>query len=321
MRALLFALFLGLLAGCGRPREADIAWEVVEKADKGAISIVVRMERRKLSILESQHLELEVSAPEAFKLEIPDPASRLEDFRLVPWRASVEEHNAGRQVFRKYVALELYESGPQVVPPFEIRYSSGAGEKRIAGELKTAILKFEITPVEASSPDQRTLKPPEGLLRPDPFPWVWVSVAGLAGLLVLGGGGWLLLQRRRARSRPPPPPPPAHALAYDELERLVQAFKAKDLGAEGFVAESSNILRRYVERRFAIKAPELTSEEFLNSLRDHPLLREHRTPLQSVLEAADLVKFAAAAAGEPEVRNSFEAVKAFIESTRERAPA
>jgi hypothetical protein len=84
-----------------------------------------------------------------------------------------------------------------------------------------------------------------------------------------------------------------HELAAEELERL----RARGLVAEGafkeFYSGLSAIVRTYLERRFALRAPEMTTEEFLlASARDGRLLPAHRRLLGDFLAESDLVKFA-----------------------------
>ena len=80
-------------------------------------------------------------------------------------------------------------------------------------------------------------------------------------------------------------------------------------------------MRRYLEDRFDLRAPELTTEEFLalagsasNLSRDHQLL------LRDFLRQADLVKFAGVRASEDEIRRSSDLAVRFLEETRENAP-
>ena len=85
--------------------------------------------------------------------------------------------------------------------------------------------------------------------------------------------------------------------AWVELDRLI----AKGLPGRGrykdFYVELTMVVRRYVQRKYGIKAPHLTTEEFLAELRDSRLLAGHESrtashELQEFLESADMVKFA-----------------------------
>ena len=85
----------------------------------------------------------------------------------------------------------------------------------------------------------------------------------------------------------------ADAIAYEQLDKL----KAKDLIRQGrikeYYSEVSDIIRHYLENRFLLKSPEMTTEEFLFYVRDYSLLiSSHKALLKEFLLACDLVKFA-----------------------------
>ena len=78
--------------------------------------------------------------------------------------------------------------------------------------------------------------------------------------------------------------------AWVELDRLLK----KGLPGRGrykdFYVELTMVVRRYVQRKYGIKAPHLTTEEFLREFRDEG--RGMRDELRKFLESADMVKFA-----------------------------
>ena len=57
-----------------------------------------------------------------------------------------------------------------------------------------------------------------------------------------------------------------------------------------FYVERTVVVRRYVQRKYGIKAPHLTTEEFLMEFREEG--RGKREELRKFLESADMVKFA-----------------------------
>jgi hypothetical protein len=84
-----------------------------------------------------------------------------------------------------------------------------------------------------------------------------------------------------------------HEIALEKLDALMK----KGLFGKGmikeFYVELTDILRRYIESRFELKAPEMTTEEFLANIRDFSDLKyEHKNLLREFLQQADLVKFA-----------------------------
>ena len=81
--------------------------------------------------------------------------------------------------------------------------------------------------------------------------------------------------------------------AWVELDRLLK----KGLPGRGrykdFYVELTMVVRRYIERRHSVRAPNLTTEEFLAAAKDNPAFTpEAVAELKSFLESADMVKFA-----------------------------
>ena len=87
--------------------------------------------------------------------------------------------------------------------------------------------------------------------------------------------------------------------------------------------ELSDIVRRYVEERFSLRAPELTTEEFLlEAGRSSELSSNHRSLLSDFLERCDRVKFARYSPGADESREALEVAARFLaESRAGEAPA
>lgn len=110
---------------------------------------------------------------------------------------------------------------------------------------------------------------------------------------------------------------PAHEIAYGALEKL----KAKNLAAAGkikeYYFELSYIVRNYIENRFGIRSSEMTTEEFLLSLRDFEVLNgTDKNLLKKFLNLSDIVKFAKYNATQKEADESFALAKNFIDETK-----
>jgi hypothetical protein len=192
-------------------------------------------------------------------------------------------------------------------------------------KILTDEIKIHVKPLADASaikdlaPIAPNAEPP--LIAPGLF-WPLVIGGGLLASAVLALAAVRLLRRER----PPPPPIPPHERAYRELEWLLgQGFIDRGELKE-FFFHLSRILREYIEGRFGLRAPELTTEEFLIELvRKKPaepspdggrgIPREHQQLLRDFLERADLVKFAKYTPGREEIEGSFEASKRFIEGT------
>lgn len=109
---------------------------------------------------------------------------------------------------------------------------------------------------------------------------------------------------------------PSWDLALKRLEDL----KQKNLPALGQIKEYytllSDIVRRYLEDRFSIRAPEMTTPEFLWHLRDaRELTADHKRLLTDFLQSCDMVKFAKYGPTLREMEESFLSAKKLIEET------
>lgn len=78
--------------------------------------------------------------------------------------------------------------------------------------------------------------------------------------------------------------------AWAELDRLLK----KDLPGRGrykdFYVELTRVVRNYIQRKYSIKAPHMTTEEFLAAFKSGS--PQSLAALKNFLESADLVKFA-----------------------------
>jgi hypothetical protein len=110
--------------------------------------------------------------------------------------------------------------------------------------------------------------------------WIAAALAALAAAVCALWAGVRLLARKIREHRMSP-----IERAWAELERLLK----KGLPGRGrykdFYVELTMVVRRYIQRRYGIKAPHMTTEEFLREAKPSDELRRF-------LESADMVKFA-----------------------------
>jgi hypothetical protein len=115
--------------------------------------------------------------------------------------------------------------------------------------------------------------------------------------------------------------------AYDEAVAHLRALEERGAPdaetADAWFVELSSIVRTYLEKRYEIRAPELTTEEFLQVATARPeVSSEHRLLLSQFLERCDRVKFAGYRPESEESLATLAAARGFIEDTRLReAPA
>jgi len=146
-----------------------------------------------------------------------------------------------------------------------------------------------IVPPRGTNQAVEGLRPPRGLVDTG-MSWAWLGWLVLA--LVLAGLVWAMLKRRKRRVESPPPPVPPVPAHVRARERILQA-RAWIEQPKPFCIAVSDALRLYLEESLRLRAPERTTEEFLDELQaSAQLSREQKRALAEFLERCDLVKFA-----------------------------
>lgn len=106
-------------------------------------------------------------------------------------------------------------------------------------------------------------------------------------------------------------------LAIDQLSQLKQKNYIEENNFDAFYTELSSILRTYLENNFSIRAPEMTTEEFLTSIKNNDLLfNNQKEILKKFLSYADMVKFAKFTPSQREAEEGYHLAKVFIEQTK-----
>lgn len=298
----------------------DAAMPIESVAERGPVRVVVRLDPSTPRVGDTLTLTLEVTAEEDVELLMPSFGQALERFPIVDFLPSDRLDDEGRTVASQRYALELTASGKASIPPLIVEFvdhrdgSKPAPDGEDAYELLTEQVPFEVMSVVPTMAATE-LKPPIGELEPlgSSRP-VWI---GATALLLLAAaaftawrlrGGWNSQARRKS----------AYEMATARLDALVARPLPGPEAVSAFFVELSDLIRRYLEDRFELRAPELTTEEFLTVAAASPdLLAEHKGFLQGFLQSADMVKFARFVPGEQEIGDALLRARLFLDQTRD----
>jgi hypothetical protein len=172
-------------------------------------------------------------------------------------------------------------------------------------------VQVQVESADPDKPDPRQARPITGIEElPPPAPaataepnW-WPAV--LLGVVLLLA---VVLALRRFRRRPDPVSPQQWAqTAFDQLQQ------APRIGAVQ-VEQVAVIVREFIDRRFGIPAPQLTTGELLTALTaaQWPAPTVHR--LQQLLAICDQVKFAGRVPDEAECRHLLATARDWVQTT------
>jgi len=325
------AVLVGL-AACGTPEEAappaaepgDEA-TITATTQEGPVRATVSLSPTEPQIGDPLVLVLTVEAEPGVTVELPAFGEALGRFSIADFTPRETRTDDGGTVASQRYTLHAPSSGRQRIPPLRIEFidersSSTTADFTPARELLTDELKVKVASLLPDGAVIEDMRPLRAELDetfdtvPARWPWLLALVAGAAILPLL----WLRL-RERLRRR-------ARLSAYDRALGRLHQLEGRGLpsggDADGWYVELSSIVRHYLEDRYGVRAPELTTEEFLREARrSGELSSTHRDMLSHFLDICDRVKFAAYVPAEAESREALTAARRFLDETRLRAAA
>lgn len=213
----------------------------------------------------------------------------------------------GRIDYINWLDITSYYIGKRSIPQLEIKYrEKGEGNWKT---LKTDELYFTVESVLQRNTPLYDIKDIKGPFYPFSFLKLalWIAAAGIAI--------WLIIKLLKKLRKIAPPKLP-HEIAIEALE-AAQSELSKTGDIKEYYVRVSDAVRRYIETVFKLRAPEMTTQEFLNSLGDsRKIFPAYKELLKIFMEACDLVKFAKHAPSRDEIDSVFTTAKRFIEETK-----
>jgi hypothetical protein len=294
----------------------------IEKtSERGPVSARVRLEPAAPVIGDTVTLTIEVTAEDGIDLMMPEFGQSLDRFSVREFVPKEAIGADGKTVSTQRYVLEPPLSGPQAVPPLLIEFIDRRPGQRPAPdgeqtyELLTERLPFEVASVvpEGASNELRPLREHLAPLREPGALWPWlVGLAVLAAIAApLAYRSWKAA-RGEARRRS----------AWDVARARLDALSSRQRPAnedeiDSFFVELSALIRRYLEDRFELRAPELTTEEFLQVASASPDLDEaHQGFLRGFLRRADEVKFGRFIPPPEDIEAALQSASRFLDETR-----
>lgn len=283
------------------------------------VDVRTAVEARAVTIGTPFRYTIEVAAPAGTAVEIPSLAGAIGAFEVVDFGQEPPRETGGRTVVTRWFQLLTYETGEHVVPGPSIQYRGADGASHSVAAPDTTVFVQSLVDAAGATPpsDVRDIKGPVAKPR-DYTPLLWIA-AGLVALLALGA--WLARRLARPRASATPAPRPVHERALDDLAALRAAHLIEAGRFEEFYVRLSGIVRDYVEGRFRLRAPEMTTEEFLQAAqRRAELAPPQRALLGQFLGEADLVKFARHHPAPADAERALNAAGDFVRSTAPEEP-
>ncbi len=279
-----------------------LAAEQVADLGRDGIDIKVDAEPAQVDVARDFFVTLTFTAPSGLTLALPDLRDRFTGFRVAEdfTEDPVVAPDGSTTLVSRWRLVPEPVATKYRLAPF-IVYVATTNNLPTSSPSHLPTSSFYTSPVYFTSPAAR--EPVTGDMEIDPkkdlppLSWKLVGWCALALALVaaLVLGVWWTIKKIREMVR-------VHRMspierAYYELDRLLK----KGLPGRGlykdFYVELTMVVRRYVERKYGVKAPNMTTQEFLGELArraDDATVAQigDSVALKEFLESADLVKFA-----------------------------
>ncbi|TWT40885.1 hypothetical protein RAS1_35700 [Phycisphaerae bacterium RAS1] len=312
------ALALLIFAAC-RDATPPALPGVSDTAERGPLKLVVRAEPTELWVGDSFTVTVEMKTPEEFEVELPGSAElsglTVREMQTPDPRPLPEGGKLWRRTFR----VDTFVSGTLEIPPLVVKYrrNAAASQPAESNEIAAGTLKVEVRSALTTQDSVQAPRDITATLLPPPRRWTWWEWSLLGGALLAAVAAALLLVRwLRLRALRPPPPILPEVWAMRCLKELEAAGLVERGEARDYYYRLTEIVRAYVERKFALAAPEKTTEEFLTLIsRDRGRLPYEADKLRAFLEACDMVKYAALQPRREDADAALQTARAFVNAT------
>lgn len=259
---------------------------------------------------------LTVTAGPGVEVDLPEPEPDLGEFEILGHEAAGPVEEEGNRVWTVAYTLALYETGSFEIPPVAVDYR-GDGIQAGSVETRAHSVRIEST-LSDDAKDILDIKGPLEIPRSLWSLWPWaVAALGVAALV-------LLYLRRRGGEAPPAVSREPRLPPYDEAYRALCRLRDSGLLEEGrfkpYFTRLSEIIRRYLERRYLVQAMESTTTQLLDQLRKTAPALDDLQLFRDFFPCCDLVKFAKYAPPVPEQERVTALAFRILEATRPAEP-
>jgi hypothetical protein len=277
------------------------------------VSVVAYASPTEVTVGDKILYTLGVAVPEGIVVSWPSVGRTLGDFHA----RDLGQQDAGRiengkEKFSRLYELRVFETGYKYIPSLTVALKNERGN---TAELRTGEISVHVKSVlDENARDIKDIKPPIALSY---FPgrlllWFVLGCAAVAAIMM-----WAMRRKTKKVEIEAPPSPP-HVIAYEELRRILAMNLVEKGRIKEYYVRISDVVRRYIEDRFHLMAPERTTEEFLIEAKASGLLDARaRTLVGDFLEQCDMVKFAKYGPTNEECEAAYRAARRFVDETKE----
>jgi hypothetical protein len=285
--------------------------------EESVISVESYVDRATITIGDRILYTLVVTTDPEVKLEPLDLGSNLGAFEVKDYKIyDPEKTKDGRMINKSEYLITTFTTGEYVIPPITINYTDAEGKKKQIESEPLFIMVESVGASEADKEDIRGLKPP---IEIKGSYWIYLFVLPVLALLAAGG---FFYYRQRSKGLALPEIPqelrkPAWEVALSELDSLRESDLLEKKRIKEYFIVLSDIIRKYLERRYQVSALDRTTEEIKLEIKRQKLEHEIMQLVFGLLLFCDLVKFAKYIPSTEEVDKSTKEAYSIVNLTKQ----
>ncbi len=314
-------LVLCLFPGCKKTETAEQT-SPGKEFEKGPLRVAIMPDKGEMGLGELLRLEITSKIKSGYELQWPEIERGFENYLVFDIKRSdplIDENGNIAQTC--LLELEPMETGIVEIPSLKFTFTEMTGEEPKEYTLETEpvdiVVLTEYVGADPNDPNQLQPAEIERIMSAPPNPVIIISVTAGILLTVILLFCFIYLKRKKSRQKVRIFKP-AHQIALERLGKLREQNLIQQGLVKPFYQRISGILRRYIEDRFGLRAPERTTEEFLHELKyARPFGDEDRDLLADFLKHCDMVKFAEYRPDSEMTDKTFELAESFIEKTKD----
>jgi len=254
------------------------------------VDIAVKVDRPEITAGDVIEYTLTVKADKSVKPVFHEKGLKVAPFELLDFSKTESEEEG--MIIRNYIyKISIYETGDFELSPVTFKYVINGKEESKSTEKAIKIKVKSVLPADAN--DIKPIKAPQEFKTPVPYRFLYRAALILLIVLLLTVLSYLFYRKyflKKSHKENILPLPAPEEEAHKSIDDLVKSDLLQEGKIKDFYITLSDIVRRYVERRFTIMTFEKTTDEIIHQMRQKDISCVNN--LKDLLTDFDLVKFA-----------------------------
>jgi len=289
------------------------------KANAQNIQAEAKLPKYTIRIGEQIKFFLSVKQPAKEKVTFPKLADTLTGKVIIASigkrDTSFDDKDHAYEIVTQSYTITSFDQGTYTIPAYQFGTSGGVIKSNEV-TLQVQTVKVDTTKAIYDIKQPFAVKYNFWDWLRDNWPWV---VIPLVVLLLIAGLIYYLRKRPKKEVvvKVIEPEIPVHVIALNKLKELRDKKLWQQGEIKAYYIELSDVLREYLEKRYAIKTHEKTTDEIFDGLKHIDVSGDNKNMLRQILVLSDLVKFAKEKPTPAENDESIEQATSFVINTQQ----